>query len=91
VGNLQNTEKLVVRVVASVLRELGHHVEAAPAAPAPEYLSDIDVRRTLIRVSRSRYFELAKTSDFPPATRIGRINFRKVSDVRDWLAARQVS
>jgi predicted DNA-binding transcriptional regulator AlpA len=89
VSNLQGTdEQLISRVVAAVLRELGH-VDAAPEAPDPEYLSDPDVRRVLVRVSRSKYYELMRLPDFPAATRIGKTNFRKVSAVRAWLAARQ--
>jgi predicted DNA-binding transcriptional regulator AlpA len=43
----------------------------------------------LVRVSRSKYYELMRLPDFPAATRIGKTNFRKVSAVRAWLAARQ--
>jgi hypothetical protein len=84
-------EALIARVAKAILVELGH-VDAAPAAkPDPEYMVDHEIRQRLVRVSRSRYFELIREPDYPAATRIGRFNYRRVADVRRWLEARQVT
>jgi hypothetical protein len=88
VSNLPNTDKdLIAHVVATVLRDLGY----VEAAPEPEYMSDADIRRTVIPVSRSKWYYLMREPDFPPAIRIGKTNFRNVAVARAWMAVRQSS
>jgi hypothetical protein len=83
-------EKLVARVVASVLRDL-----SGPAAVPdrdPEYMSDPEIRRRLFgNMPRSTYWALTrKDGDFPPAVLVGATKLRRVADIRAWLAARAV-
>jgi hypothetical protein len=82
-------QELIARVVASVLRELGH-VEGAPDAVEPEFMTDVDIRRKVIPVSRSKWYYLMAQPDFPPAIKVGKTNFRNVAQARAFMAARAV-
>ena len=87
----QLDEALVSRVVAAVLRELGHG-EPLPRFDEPELITDPDVRRRFFgNCSRTKFWMLTKEPGFPVAVQIGRTNYRRVAEVRAWLAAHQVS
>jgi hypothetical protein len=85
----QTDETLVARVVAAVLRELGYG-DPLPR-PEPELLPDPEVRRRFFGgCSRTKYWELTKRPDFPVAVQLGHTNYRRVDDVRRYLAECEV-
>jgi hypothetical protein len=77
-------------VVAAVLRELGH-AEPLPRTE-PELMADPEIRRRFLGgCSRTKYWQLTKQPGFPVAVQIGKTNYRRVDEVRRWLAEREVS
>ena len=90
-NNLQGTdEHLVARVVAAVLRELGHSEPLE--RPEPELLPDPEIRRQFFGgCSRTKYWQIRKSADFPVAVQIGHTSYRRVADVRRWLVEHEIS
>jgi hypothetical protein len=90
VSTLQITdEQLISRVVAAVLRELGY-VDAAPAAPDPEWAPANEVRRTVVKVNRSKWYQLLRRPDFPRGRLIGHTRYLHVPTVRVWVNDQEV-
>jgi hypothetical protein len=79
------TEELVTRIVSSVLRELGYGEAIEPTEP--EWMPDRDINRTIVKVGRTKYWQLTKDPSFPQGIRIGRDMFRRPREVRAWLAS----
>jgi hypothetical protein len=81
-------ERLVARVAAAILRELGFG--EPPAPPEPELLPDPEICRRFFSCSRSKYWAITKQPGFPVGFAIGRHTLRRVAEVRAWLAEREV-
>jgi hypothetical protein len=85
---IEPSEELVTRVVCAVMRELGYGGEPSfQREPAlPEWMADHEIRQSVIKVSKTKYWQIAKRPDFPPGRRIGRDQFRHVPTLLRWIA-----
>jgi hypothetical protein len=84
-------EQLVTRVVAGVLRELGHGTEPQVASTKldPEaWITDPDARKLLYgNCGRSTFWQLMQRPDAPPGKRVTRSMIRKVGDHLRFIAS----
>jgi hypothetical protein len=85
---IQPNEELVARVVRAVMRELGYGGEPpAQREPSwPEWMPDSQIRQKVIKVSRTKYYNISRRPDFPPGRRIGRDEFRHIPTLLRWIA-----
>jgi hypothetical protein len=84
-------EQLVTRVVAGVLRELGHGAEPPTAGTVldPEaWISDPNARKLLYGdCARPTFWQLMHRPDAPPGKRVTRSMIRRVKDHQAFIAA----